>query len=192
MRVYRLGMDLMMLLFLAMGSILYLILPLISISEKMKDIAPPPQGNLMVELYWGDSLDVDVDLWVRGEADMIPVGYSNKGGPLFNLLRDDLGVHSDLSGRNMEIAYSRGLPNGEYVINAHLFNLKSAKLPVSIRVIIAAKKTDDSPYKQLFAINTNLLRNGEEKTVARFVVKDGVVVEGTLNHAYQPLRSAAK
>jgi hypothetical protein len=46
-------------------------------------------GNVIVEAQWADKLDADVDLWVQAPGD-VPVGYSNKSGQIFNLLRDDL------------------------------------------------------------------------------------------------------
>lgn len=179
----RLGMDLMMMLFLAMGAVLYMILPLINIPEKEVNVSPPPQGSVIVEAYWPDEINTDVDLWVLAPGD-IPVGYSNKGGVVFNLLRDDLGYHADVSGRNMEIAYTRGLVDGEYVVNLHLFSLKDGTLPIPVKVVVAMKATDDAPYTQLFAVNGELIFSGQEKTMARFRIEDGQYVEnsfGTLS-----------
>ena len=68
----------------------------------------PPPGNVMVEANWPPGMDSDVDLWVQAPGD-VPVGYSNKGGAVFNLLRDDLGQQLDLSGLNYESSYSRGV-----------------------------------------------------------------------------------
>src|SRR5919199_6571931 len=69
-----------------------------------------PPGSVMVELNWPDDLDADVDLWVQAPGD-VPVGYSNKGGAIFNLLRDDLGMQN-LPGVSlrMETAVARGVP----------------------------------------------------------------------------------
>jgi hypothetical protein len=186
----RLGMDMMMALFLAMGAVLYIILPLISEPLKSTDAAPSPQGNMIVELYWPDEPEnVDVDLWVMAEADMTPVGYSNKGGPLFNLLRDDLGGNADISGRNQEISYSRGLPDGRYIINAHLFRLGDGKLPIPVKLIVAIKKTDKDDYTQLFAVNAELRFQGEERTMARFLIADGAMVPDSFDTISTPLRS---
>src|SRR4051794_34646124 len=77
-------------------------------------------GNVVIEASWPPDLDTDVDLWVQGPGD-VPVGYSNKGGGLFNLLRDDLGHVMDVSGMNYETSYSRGVLPGEYVVNLHLY-----------------------------------------------------------------------
>jgi hypothetical protein len=75
-------------------------------------------GNVTVEMQWPDKLDADVDLWVQAPGD-VPVGYSNKSGKVFDLLRDDLGMAQDMTDSNHEVAYSRGAPAGEYV-NVHI------------------------------------------------------------------------
>ena len=74
----------------------------------------------MIEARWPDGVDADVDLWVQAPGD-VPVGYSNKGGAIFNLLRDDLGQRADATGMNYEVSYARGMPAGEYTANLHLY-----------------------------------------------------------------------
>jgi hypothetical protein len=56
--------------------------------EQSKGQTPP--GNVIVEMFWDKATDADVDLWVQAPGD-VPVGYSNKSGAIFNLVRDDLG-----------------------------------------------------------------------------------------------------
>ena len=92
-------------------------------AAKIKDTSAP--GNVLVEINWPPELDSDVDLWVQAPGD-VPVGYSNKGGAVFNLLRDDLGRQVDLSGINYENAYSRGIVPGEYTVNVHLYRNRAA------------------------------------------------------------------
>jgi hypothetical protein len=79
-------------------------------------------GNVIIEAQWADKLDADVDLWVQAPGN-VPVGYSNKSGEVFNLLRDDLGKVHDITDLNYEVAYSRGTPGGEYVVNVHMIAL---------------------------------------------------------------------
>lgn len=174
----------------SLAVLIALLLPLINPPQKVSEDAPNPQGNIIVELTWPDELDVDVDLWVRGEADMVAVGYSNKGGPLFNLLRDDLGVNDDLSRKNMEITYSRGVPDGEYIINAHLFNTKQHKGSVPIRLVVSLKENDLARGSQLFAVNAELLFYGEEKTLARFIIYDGKYIAQSFNTLQENIRGA--
>jgi hypothetical protein len=79
--------------------------------EAQAAVASAVPGNVMVEARWADELDTDVDLWVQAPGD-VPVGYSNKSGVIFNLLRDDLGRNADPTQLNYEVSYSRGVPPG--------------------------------------------------------------------------------
>ena len=65
--------------------------------EQSKGQTPP--GNVIVEMFWDKAIDADVDLWVQAPGD-VPVGYSNKSGGVFNLLRDDLGKAKDMTDGN--------------------------------------------------------------------------------------------
>lgn len=82
-----------------------------------QDIASP--GNVVVEISWASDINADVDLWVEAPGD-VPVGYSNRGGNIFNLLRDDLGFFQDLSNINYEVSYSRAARRGVHCQPASL------------------------------------------------------------------------
>ena len=100
--------------------------------KQLKDEVP---GELRVEMYWPDDSISDVDLWVQAPGGS-PIGFSSMVGPTWNLLRDDLGTpSSDASGRNYELAFSRGIPQGEYTINVHLWR-KDASEHVPVNVIV--------------------------------------------------------
>ena len=87
-------------------------------------------GNVIIEAQWADKLDADVDLWVQAPGD-VPVGYSNKSGTVFNLLRDDLGRAQDMTDYNYEVAYTRGTPAGEYIVNLHMYRARDVSYPVA-------------------------------------------------------------
>ena len=91
-----------------------LLLPHINPKAKDGEGATDPPGNVIAEMRWDDKLRTDVDLWVQAPGD-VPVGYSNKSGLIFNLLRDDLGSHADPTDVNFETSFSRGIPPGEYI-----------------------------------------------------------------------------
>ena len=55
-----------------------LLLPFVNPPTDNSNTTDPP-GNVIVELFWDNERDVDIDLWVKAPDD-IPVGYSNKGG----------------------------------------------------------------------------------------------------------------
>jgi hypothetical protein len=100
--------DVIMLALAGFVAIVILLLPHINPPGKEVKTATPP-ANVIVEIRWPETLYTDVDLWVQGPKDK-PVGYSNQGGLIFNLLRDDLGHRDDISKVNYEVAYSRGRP----------------------------------------------------------------------------------
>ena len=171
--------------FMVIAIILFFFIGLKHPAEQSKQ-----QGNVIVELYWNDAYNTDVDLWVKAPHD-IPVGYSNKGGRLFNLLRDDLGKNkTDVSGKNMEIATSRGILAGEYIINAHLFRLGDGKLPLPIKAVVSVKAHDDDSAQQLFSVDTKLYRECQEKTLIRFWLDSkGNLDPDSVNSVQQNLRN---
>jgi hypothetical protein len=155
-----------------------------------KHTAPP--GNVMVEANWPPAMDSDVDLWVQAPGD-VPVGYSNKGGAVFNLLRDDLGHQLDLSGLNYESSYSRGVVPGEYTVNLHLYRNRATNPAVPVTVIISSKPSSDQPARQILISKVDLDREGQERTVFRFkLTETGTVVPGSVHSLQRPLRSGTK
>ena len=156
--------------------------------EAAKENTQPP-GNVIVEMRWPDELDADVDLWVEAPGD-IPVGYSNKGGVIFNLLRDDLGKRADATGMNYEVSYSRGIPAGEYTVNVHLYRNTAGVFPIPVTVVTSVKKSSKESARQLLASNIELAREGEELTVYRFKLSEqGDLVPGSVHSLQRKLRT---
>jgi hypothetical protein len=146
-------------------------------------------GNVIVEARWPDELDSDVDLWVEAPGD-VPVGYSNKGGAIFNLLRDDLGTRVDATDINYEVSYARGIVAGEYIVNVHLYRNPANVLPVPVTVVASVKKTPDARARQLLASKVELVREGEELTVYRFRLDEhGDLEPGSVHSLQHGLRS---
>lgn len=149
-------------------------------------------GNVMVEVRWPDELDADVDLWVQAPGD-VPVGYSNKSGVIFNLLRDDLGRNADPTKLNYEVAYSRGIPPGEYAVNLHLYRNKSMVTPIPVTVVTSVKRPDGETARQLLATTIDLDREGQELTAYRFKLSDaGDLQPGSVHSLPIPLRAWRK
>ncbi|MBN2362154.1 MAG: hypothetical protein JXR83_22070 [Deltaproteobacteria bacterium] len=156
--------------------------------EAAKENTQPP-GNVIVEVRWPDELDCDVDLWVEAPGDT-PVGYSNKGGVIFNLLRDDLGKRADATGLNYEVSYSRGIPAGEYTVNVHLYRNSAGVFPIPVTVVTSVKKSAKESARQLLASNIELTREGQELTVYRFrLSEDGDLVPGSVHSLQRNLRT---
>ena len=153
-----------------------------------ESISPP--GNVIIEARWPDEMDTDVGLWVEAPGDS-PVGYSNKGGAYFNLLRDDLGHLGDAADINYEVSYSRGIPSGEYTVNVHLYRNHSGTYPVTVKVVASVKKSAGESARQIIATEVELKREGEEYTVFRFRLDaDGELVPGSVHNLARALRSA--
>ena len=114
------------------------------------DVIPP--GNLIVEVRWPDEVDADIDLWVQAPGD-VPVGYSARGGAVFNLLRDDLGIRADVTGLNYETSYWRGILPGEYTVNLHLYRKPSKADRIPATVVTSVKDGEQ----------TSSSRNGARK-----------------------------
>ncbi len=148
-----------------------------------------PAGNIMVEIRWPDKVDADVDLWVQSPEDERPVGYSNKGGKIFNLLRDDRGNMDDPTELNYEVAYGRSLPSGEYTVNIHLYSNRSTLTEIPVTVVVSIQKKDDTEMRPIITRKAFLRVNGDEITVTRFTLAaDGSVIPESVNDLFKPLR----
>ncbi len=160
------------------------------VRKKTEDVtgATPP-GSLIIDIHWDDKFDADVDLWVQAPGD-VPVGYSNKSGIIFNLLRDDLGHSGDPVSMNYEIAYGRGLWPGEYTVNAHLYRSADGRYPVPVTAKVSVRGPDGEVANILRSV-VPLDHVGQETTIYRFQLDDkGHLIQGSLNRLHKDLRSA--
>ena len=184
--------DVIMLALCGFVAIVILLLPHLNPPAKADNDPTTPPGNVIIEIRWPDELDTDVDLWVQAPGD-VPVGYSNKGGLIFNLLRDDLGRHADATEINYEVSYSRGIPGGEYTVNIHLYRNLSAQYPVPVNVVASVKSSAKESARQILASKVKLVREGQEMTVFRFTLDpEGGLVPGSVHSIERPLRSMTK
>ena len=152
----------------------------------------PAPGNVIVEISWPKDIDADVDLWVQAPGDT-PVGYSNKGGLLFNLLRDDLGGQSDVTNINYEVSYSRGIAAGEYTVNVHLYRDLSGLLPLPVTVSVSVKSSPQVSAKRVLHTKLLLGHQGQELTAFRFELdKDGKLIPASVHDIPKPLRARRK
>lgn len=182
--------DVIMLTLLGFVAIVVLLLPHLNPPIKTVEAATPP-GNVIVEVLWPDEIDTDVDLWVEAPGDK-PVGYSNLGGLVFDMLRDDRGHYRDISGANYEVAYSRGAPKGEYTINVHLYSNAERVLPVPVKVIVSVR-TDNKKIRRIASRDVSLGFLGEEITVLRFSLDDKArLVQGSIHELPRALRASRK
>lgn len=183
--------DLLFLLLLCFLTITIWILPLIK-EEDQRAAGVTAPGNITVMAAWPQG-DTDIDLWVTGPGEPHAVGYSNKGGVLWNLLRDDLGTMPDATMLNFENAYSRGAPAGEYIVNLHCYRCPIVPQKVQVEVGSSATISGAKGTTAIATATIELKANGQERTVIRFRLDGaGTLVPGSLNAVYRPLRSAEK
>lgn len=164
----------------------YVIFVALTNKKEAEDAVVKMPGNIMIWIRWPDYVDVDVDLWARAPGDSA-VGYSNRAGNTFNLLRDDLGNVRDTTKLNYEVIFGRDMPDGRYTVNVHLFRNGSqlTEVPVDADVFISYGSRSVSIAKK----KVILKQVGQEITIANFVLENGKLV-GKPDDAYTPLRSA--
>jgi hypothetical protein len=161
-------------------------------AESAETAGEQSPGNVIVEAQWADALDADVDLWVAAPGDR-PVGYSNKSGTVFNLLRDDLGKVQDITDYNYEVAYSRGMPAGEYVANVHMYRGVGATYPVQVKLVATIKTNPNEVAHRLITTTVQLRHENDQVTAFRFRLdEDGHMVAGSMNTVYKDLRTASQ
>ena len=153
---------------------------------KADDDTPPP-GQIVVEIAWPADCPADVDLWTKAPGDR-PVGYSNRGGKVFNLLRDDLGHVNDASGQNYEHAITRGAPDGEYAVNVHLYAPKGCPLPITVHCRVSLR-SQTGAMTRIHEGTAALEHSGQELTLVRFSMRDGQLVPGSIHDIPVALRS---
>ena len=180
--------DVIMLARLGFAALVMLLLPHLNPPVQATEQREPP-GNLVIELRWPDGLDADLDLWVQAPDDA-PVGYSNKGWHIFNLLRDDIGRPRDSSDLNYEIAFSRGTPSSEYTVNVHLYRNNSDRRSIPATVSAGIKSDVNGPVESIAEERIELRRVGRELTVVRFSLdQSGNLVPGSVHNLQRALRS---
>ena len=119
-------------------------------------------GNVIIEAQWADKLDADVDLWVQAPGD-VPVGYSNKSGHIFNLLRDDLGKAHDVTDYNYE-GRVHARDAWRRVRHQPSCTAPGLSYPVAVKIVASVKGDPTGSAKQLVATTVQLRKEGQEMT----------------------------
>lgn len=156
---------------------------LLLVNPEAKDETTKPPGNLMVTIVWPEG-DTDVDLWTYSEGEERPVGFSNRSGRHWSLLRDDLGTRNDTMPMNVENAYSREIPKGRTIINVHCFQCKAVPVPVAIEI----RAVVDGWSRVVLQTSVTLHSNRQELTVVSFeLTEKGQIVPGSAHNVFTPL-----
>jgi hypothetical protein len=180
--------DVLLLALIGFVAMVIMMLPHLARKEQNTEEQKSP-GNVVVEVHWPNEMDVDVDLWVQAPND-IPVGFFNQGSRFFNLLRDDLGTEGDITEKNYEVTYSRGIPEGEYIVNVHMYGPLPGGATVPVTVVVSVKRKYDT-LSPIVKTEVSLTRRNQEETAARFrLTADGALVEGSVNNIRRRLVTA--
>ena len=159
--------------------IVLLLLPWLNIKAQ-DEATKEPTGSVIVEAFWPDERDVDVDLWVKSPNDAA-VGYSNMNGYYFNLLRDDRGNLFDRTPINYEISYTRGIVAGDYQANIHLYQTDGGP-PIEVKIIVSVVEPEQRARTPIIKKDVILKKFGQEITVARWTLaSDGKLAPNSVH-----------
>jgi hypothetical protein len=159
--------------------IVLLLLPWLNIKAQ-DEATKEPAGSVIVEAFWPDERDVDVDLWVKAPSDSA-VGYSNMNGYYFNLLRDDRGNLFDRTPINYEISYTRGIVAGDYQANIHLYQTDGGA-PIEVKIIVSVVEPEQRARTPIIKKDVILKKFGQEITVARWTLaSDGKLAPNSVH-----------
>ncbi|WP_210422001.1 hypothetical protein [Rhizobium sp. S9] len=168
--------DVLLAMLLGVAAVIMFILP--SVNPAAKDDPAQLPGNLVASAAWPAGA-IDVDLWVQQGNDRA-VGYSNKSGRVWSLLRDDLGTANDDTPINMESAFTRGLPDGEYAVNVRCYGCAKVPVPVSVEVRLAEGGV-------IWRGTVSLMKDKQERTAIRFRMAGGQVVAGSASQVFKQM-----
>lgn len=131
-------------------------------------------ADIIITVSWPDGMPDDIDTYVEDPAGNV-VWYHKREAGLVHLDRDDRGNYRDtifVNGQeiqyplNQETVTIRGIIPGEYVINVFYYLSQS---PGSVPVTVKVEKINPS-VSVIFFGTVDLVRQGQEETVARFTL----------------------
>jgi hypothetical protein len=163
--------------FLTMVFIVFLAFAVLA-SIKKTTVQTPLSGTLFISLSWDPKIDTDVDLWVQTPNDNNAIGYNHMSGIYCNLVRDDQGKSLDKLSNNSELIICRGVPNGDWTINAVMFNSMDYVFPTNLTLTVY--KLDNGSQKW-FEVHNHFDFNSQEITMLKFTTNNGNVTSSQIN-----------
>jgi hypothetical protein len=154
------------------------IIAFLLINPVQKDADIEAKAEFMIIMSWDDQSAYDIDLWMQDPVGNI-VGFPNLHAGLLHLDKDDLGKSNDsVTMRdgtvkqiylNREVMTIRGIVPGEYIVNNHLYSIKSAN-GEGAPMEVTTKIIKLNPYREVHTGIVILPRRGSEETVIRFTI----------------------
>ena len=174
--------DLLFNMILGLVMFLGIFMLLVNVAKQEDDASEPP-GNLVASIVWPEG-PTDIDMWIYGPGEKRPIGYSNKSGANWSLLRDDLGTALDSMPANFETSYSRAIEPGHYVFNVVCYTC--TKVPV--KVVFELRIVSGGNQHALITTTVTLTQDRQEITVVQFdLAKGGTIVRGSMSSVFKPL-----
>ena len=181
--------DFLFILLLAFISMFILALILINPVTKKSEVER--KAEFLITLEWDKESRDDVDIWVEDPLGKV-VSFRNKTVDVMHLDKDDLGQLNDtirfpdgstqVIHLNREVVTLRGWVEGEYTINAHMYNKRDRTHPSDANSYghptnVKVEMLRINPYKILFEERFILTYRGEEVTIRRVTLnKDGDII----------------
>ena len=146
------------------------------------------RAEFVVVLEWDNDANGDIDLYVEDPTGkQVSFRYHNHN--YMHLDKDDLGSMNDTVVNadgsistvkiNREVVTIRGIIQGEYIINAHYYSLRSYDKinPKKSVVTVRVELHKANPYSIMWAGEKTFSHRGQEETFLRFRLdKDGKVL----------------
>ena len=162
---------------IVLGFAFMFIVAFILINPVEKEAQIEAKAEFMIIMEWDHQSAYDIDLWMSDPVGNI-VGFPNMHAGLLHLDKDDLGQSNDsviladgtrkIIYLNREVMTIRGIVPGEYVVNNHLYSMKSDQSRKPMEVTTKILKLN--PYSEVHTGVVTLLVHGAEETVIRFTI----------------------
>ena len=181
--------DFLFILLLAFISMFILALILINPVTKKSEVER--KAEFLITLEWDKESRDDIDIWVEDPLGKV-VSFRNKTVDVMHLDKDDLGQLNDtirfpdgstqVIHLNREVVTLRGWVEGEYTINAHMYNKRDRSHPSDANSYghptnVKVEMLRINPYKILFEERFTLTHRGEEVTIRRVTLdKEGDII----------------
>ena len=162
---------------IVLGFAFMFIIAFLLINPVEKDAQIEAKAEFMIIMEWDHQSAYDIDLWMMDPVGNI-VGFPNMHAGLLHLDKDDLGQSNDsviladgtkkIIYLNREIMTIRGIVPGEYIVNNHLYSMKSDKSRKPMEVTTRVIKIN--PFGEVHVGVVTLRGPGAEETVIRFTI----------------------
>jgi hypothetical protein len=149
-----------------LGFVVLFVLALLLINPITKKSDIPAKAEILIIVEWDNESPDDIDTWVQGPLMGAPISFQNRHSGSMHLDRDDLGRTSDImmiDGEkivikiNREVVTMRGIAQGDYYINIHVYNKSRGSEPTKYTITLL----DVNPYKEVYVMQGEVTARGD-------------------------------